>query len=426
MVPSSQCGGHCRASGVDLSDKNLALPVLDFRDPVFSTGAGSWVTDEEGNAFLDVSSGQFCAIFGHSYPKLGELFERIATSLQDTDTSSLSASVLSAFADLRRITPDDDFRFLLLSTGAEANEACFKYAKFLARKPGILTFDRGYHGLTHGTAAYSLSRDRIRPPLPGSHCIHLPEGKYELGPADEAQMLVELDSVLERNGHEIAMVFFEPLISGGGFYIPSAEFFSAAQEIVRSRGIFFGLDECQTGMGRTGHWFLYQNYGLSPDFVTTAKGLGAGFPVACLMVSTSAFAGDALEMKYFSSHQNEPFAGSLVSFVISEIEQRFLLERNQRMGELLMRKTSELMGEKGSISNVRGRGMMIGFDVVGPHGEPLAEQLCSLAIGHGLLLQHCNYGRTVRLLPNYLITEQEVDELIVRLAKCVADLECLL
>lgn len=406
-----------------MSGKEWALPVLDFRSPVFSVGAGSWVTDEEGNAFLDVSSGQFCAIFGHSYPPLGELFAQMAGTLQDTDTSSLSVTVLNAFADLRRITPDDDFRFLLLSTGAEANEACFKYAKFLARKPGILTFDRGYHGLTHGTAAYSLSRDRIRPPLPNSYFIRLPEDGYETSRADEAKMLLELDGVLERHGNEIALVFFEPVISGGGFYIPSGDFFAKAQEIVRKRGIFFGLDECQTGMGRTGNWFLYQDYGLSPDFVTTAKGLGAGLPVSCLMVSRSAFAGDALEMKYFSSHQNEPFAGALVSFVISEIEERSLLERNRWMGERLLCKISELMGEGSTISNVRGRGMMVGFDVIGSQGEPQADQLCTLALGHGLLLQHCNYGKTIRILPNYLITDQEVDELMVRLSKCVGELE---
>lgn len=398
------------------------LPVLSFRDIVLVRGQGSYVWDADGNQYLDLNSGQFCAVLGHSDPGVARKMQEIAQTLQDTDTSTLTRSVLLAARQIHDRAPEMNGRVLFLSTGAEAVECCLKYAKHIKERPGVIAFDKAYHGLTHGSAAYSMSRDRIRPPVEHSYVTPAPRVLAD----DEAETDRCIDAfrqILDDCKDDIAAAIFEPIISGGGFYFPSRRYFQAIRKLCDDNGIFLVFDECQTGFGRTGSWFYYQQLGCVPDFVVSAKAMGMGYPVSCVIANGHTIPHAKFAMEYFSSHQNESYAGALVSHLIDEIETRGLLERNRASGAYLLAKLGAIAAESSLIGNPRGQGLMCAFDLGDTSrldSKQAGDLFCRLAQQNGLLLQHCNLGRTIRLLPNYAATEADFDFFADRLKATLA------
>lgn len=396
------------------------LPVLKFRDIVISRGSGSWVWDVSGNKYLDLNSGQFCAIFGHSPPQLAEVLSRIASKIQDTDTSTLSDDVLFAAKKVHNIAEGMHGRTLFLSTGAEANECCLRYAKHLKEKNGIVAFDIGYHGLTHGTAAYSMSRSRIRPLIPYSYTVRAPRTfpGQNLTDKELREHVDEFESVVSQNQDTIAAAIFEPIISGGGLYFPPREYFKMIRQICDRHGIFLIFDECQTGFGRTGSWFYYQQLDCIPDFLVCAKAMGLGYPVSCVIANGDSVSNGLFVMQHYSSHQNEPFAACIVSHAIDMINNEHLIIKNRELGIYLLSRLVDLSKRIQLISEPRGIGLITGFNlfVEGTSDyKKIGDEFCRKALQFGLLLQHCNNGKTIRLLPNYRITKSEIDFLCDRL-----------
>lgn len=403
------------------------LPVLKYRKMVFERGKGSYLYDLSGRRYLDLNSGQFCGTFGHSDPGIKVLFQEILETLQDTDTSSISKPLLKSAALLREISGNMSARSLLLSTGAEANECALKYAKFLKKRNGIVSFSRGYHGLTHGTAAYSMSRDKIRPSLGLSFELRTPTSFPQSIDPDEEEILNELENILLINGEDIAAVLMEPIISGGGLLFPTKSFFSRVSELCKRFDVYLILDECQTGVARTGQWFDFQNLEIIPDMLVTAKALGAGFPVAALLMNSESISNEEFEMKYFSSHQNEPFSAQIVTYVIERIMKDDLLKRNLHIGEDIRKGLREIELSSEVIQNVRGRGMIMGFDLFQTNkvsSQEMGDTFVELCENEGLLLQHCNYGKTIRLLPNYCVSDQEIAEFLDKLNAVCSKIVC--
>lgn len=387
------------------------LPVLSFRDIVLVRGQGSYVWDANGNTYLDLNSGQFCAVLGHSDPGVSLKMIEISRTLQDTDTSTLTESVLRAAKKIHDCAPEMNGRTIFLSTGSEAVECCLKYAKHIKEKPGIISFDKAYHGLTHGSAAYSMSRDKIRPPVDHSYTVSAPRAHAD----DEAEIdrcIADFRNTLDSHQENIAAAIFEPIISGGGFYFPSRRYFQAIRTLCDEHDIFLIFDECQTGFGRTGSWFYFQQIGCTPDFIVSAKAMGMGYPVSCVIANGRTIPHAKFAMEYFSSHQNEPYAGALISHLIDEIETRGLLDRNQASGAYLLAKLNAIAAESTCISNPRGKGLMCAFDL-GETGsldsKRAGDLFCRVAQQNQLLIQHCNFGRTIRLLPNYSASREDFD-----------------
>lgn len=401
--------------------RNYILPVLPFRDIVLRSGRGSRVWDTNDKDYIDLNSGQFCAVFGHSDLGVADVMQRVSQVLQDTDTSTLSEDILLAAKKVREITDGMDSRVLFLSTGAEAMECCLRYAKHIKEKPGIISFDRGYHGLTHGTAAYSMSRLKIRPPVDFSYAVPVPSWFSPECPSDEsiAPYIQSFHDVASQYHEHIAAAVFEPIVSGGGFYFPPRNYFYAVRDICNQYGIYLIFDECQTGFGRTGKWFYYQQLGIIPDFVVSAKAMGLGFPVSCVIANGDTVPHKCFLMEHFSSHQNEPFSGALVSYLIDRILEDNLLNLNRLNGEILISQLEKLADEFCIIKRPRGIGLMCAFDLeLKGDTKTTATEFCRQALAKGLILQHCNFGKTIRLLPNYLVTQDIIFEFVERL-RCV-------
>lgn len=409
---------------------SYVLPVLNFRRIVLVRGSGSYVWDANGNRYLDLNSGQFCSVLGHSNPDVARTLLEISQTLQHTDTSTLSETFLRAARKIHDCVPEMSGRTILLSTGAEAVECCLKYAKHIKERPGTLSLDRGYHGLTHGSAACSLSRDRIRPPLDHSYVAPAPVVHGDADDGPEVDRCIEhFAEIVARHRQHIAAAIVEPILSGGGFLFPPPRYFQEIRQICDDNDVFLIFDECQTGFGRTGTWFHYEQLDCIPDFVVSAKAMGLGYPVSCVIANGHTVPHPKFAMEYFSSHQNEPFAGALVTHLIDRIETCDLLAANRRSGEHLLAQLATLAAEFPLVASPRGKGLMCAFDLNVPatvDGKQAGDRFCAIAQENGLLIQHCNFGRTIRLLPNYLASPEDFAFLADRLRDTLATFQIFL
>lgn len=402
------------------------LPVLDFRKIVITKGKGSYVWDANGDKYLDLNSGQFCAVFGHSDANIAEEIFRIANKIQDTDTSTLSEDVLIAAKKIHEICPEMNARTIFLSTGAEANECALRYAKHLKEKNGIISFDMGYHGLSHGTAAYSMSRARIRPTVEYSYAVSAPRdyGDNKLSEKEIDKYVDEFEKMLSENIDNIAAAIFEPIISGGGLIFPPKSYFKKVAAICKKYDVFLIFDECQTGFGRTGTWFYYQQLECVPDFLVAAKAIGLGYPVSCVIANGNTIKNDLFVLQHYSSHQNEPFAARIVSFGIETMIKNNMLESNIENGNYLMEILKQLAKKHSVVSAPRGVGLMCGFDLfkeVLEHYKEFGTEFCKKALNYKILLQHCNNGKTIRILPNYKMTKTDIDFLYENLDAMISE-----
>ena len=188
-------------------------------------------------------------------------------------------------------------------------------------------------------------------------------------------------------------------------------------QICRSHNIFVISDECQTGMGRLGDWFSYTGgQSPAPDFVVAGKSLGLGFPVSSVTVNRDTVDVDKVTLGHFSSHQNEAFSGLIVSACVNWIRQEDKLAYIRETGQYFLQMLQSL--HHPIVKSHRGRGFMLAFDLtdkaLGKDTIALGNRFVESALKEGLLMQHCNYGRTIRILPNYNTTVEEFSQFIAR------------
>jgi 4-aminobutyrate aminotransferase-like enzyme len=234
----------------------------------------------------------------------------------------------------------------------------------------------------------------------------------ELGAGDLGRYVEAFADVVRQHGDRLAAAIFEPILSSGGMLFPPADYFRSVRDICHRYGLFLIFDECQTGFARTGSWFYYQQLGCIPDFVVCAKGLGLGFPVSVVVFRGDLVPLDGFKMQLYSSHQNDPFPCSLVSFAVDWITRHDLLASIRERGQYFLRRLTELSYEHARVGLPRGRGLMLGFDLVSDDANDqveVSQRFLEAMLERGCLLQTGNGGRTVRLLPNYLVTTDEID-----------------
>jgi 2,2-dialkylglycine decarboxylase (pyruvate) len=211
----------------------------------------------------------------------------------------------------------------------------------------------------------------------------------------------------------IAAVIVEPVLSAGGMLIPPPGYLKLLREMAHKNGALFIVDEAQTGFGRTGKWFAIEGHDAPPDILTLSKSVGNGFPVAA--VATTAEIADAVVAKglwNLSSHQSDPVSAAAVSAVIDLVREEGLLDRAREAGEYFMRGLRQLSGRNPAIANVRGEGLMIGFDLV-PGGESnVPEFVNDFMFGcrrRGVHLTYGFGGVNFRIIPPLVITHAEID-----------------
>ncbi|WP_425608661.1 acetylornithine transaminase [Streptomyces albipurpureus] len=349
-------------------------------------GAGATVWDADGTAYTDFVAGLAVNALGHAHPAVVEAVSRQIASLGHVSNLYVSEPAVALAERLIQLFGRPG-RVFFCNSGTEANEAAFKIGRLTGRTRMVAT-SGGFHGRTMGALAFTGQPAKQAPflPLPGD-VTHVPYG--------------DADALRAAVTEETALVIIEPVQGESGVVVPPEGYLKAAREITRATGTLLVLDEVQTGIGRTGHWFAAQAEGVEADVVTLAKGLGGGLPLGATVVF-----GEAAELLK-PGHHAATFGGNPVACaaglaVLDTLAADGLLDRVKRLGE----KIRDGVAEAGHplISHVRGAGLMLGIVL----NEPLAPQVQLAAQSAGFLV-NAPAPDVLRLVPPLVIGEAEVD-----------------
>ncbi|GAB3982558.1 acetylornithine transaminase [Plantactinospora veratri] len=355
-------------------------------------GSGAVVVDEAGREYVDLVGGIAVNALGHAHPAVVEAVSRQVATLGHVSNLFVAEPPV-ALAELLLALAGRAGRVFFANSGAEANEAAFKLSRLTGRTHVVAT-EGGFHGRTMGALALTGQPAKADPfrPLPGE-VTHVPYG--------------DVEALASAVGDETAMVILEPIQGENGVVVPPPGYIAEARRITAEHGALLALDEVQTGIGRTGHWFAHQADGIEPDLVTLAKGLGGGLPIgACL-----AF-GRAAELLRPGLH-GTTFGGNPVSCaaalaVISTIANEGLLDHVKRVGERLRRGVEAL--NHPLVAQVRGAGLLLGIVLRAPAAAATAGVLRDAGF-----LTNPVQPATIRLAPPLILGLDQADAFLAAL-----------
>jgi len=367
-------------------------------------GEGSWIWDAEGRRYLDFFPGWGCNLLGHCPPRLVEAVrEQVGLLIHVPNTWYIEAQGAFAQALAERSFGGQCF---FCNSGAEANEAAIKLARAHGHAAGrtkIITMHHGFHGRTY--AALSATAQ------PKYH-----EGFEPLVPGFQYVPYDDLDAAAAAVDARTAAVLVEPIQGEGGINIPSAGYLRGLRELCDERGALLLLDEVQTGLGRTGAWFAYQHFGITPDILTCAKALAGGI-AAGVMMATPEVAATLKPGMHASTFGGNPIACRAGLAAIETIEEDGLLERGRAVGERFRGHFERLRMELPAlIRDVRILGVMIGLELAID-----AAPVVAACLEKGLLV-NATHGNVIRLLPALTVTDEQVDEGCALLAEALRSL----
>jgi len=390
--------------------KGHLIPVIDFADQVMVRGRGSLIYDEQGNEYIDLNSGQFCTVLGHSNSRIDNRVHDQMNKILHTASDIITDEVLKASENLFRLSGDMKAYSVTLCTGAEAVEFTLRYAKHITGKEGVICFDVGYHGLTLGAQSVTYSGRFARPVVEQVFPVEVPSGHDA---NNISEILENLERTVAEHHNEIGCMLFEPVVSVGGMIYPPDEFFVRAREICTDNDIILILDESQTGFGRLGTWFAYQRMQVVPDMVVLAKGIGNGYPVSVAMFSEYIIQNRSINMTHYSSHQNDALAAAVINASIEYIEKNRVLDQVVINGKIFLDMLKKLTEHNSYLIYPRGKGLMLGVDLSIPgvvNYRPIYAELHRRTMRRGVIIQGTNGGRTLRFLPDYQMQSSFMQE----------------
>ena len=371
----------------------------------FERGEGIWLWDTEHRQYMDALSGIAVCGLGHAHPAVTQAITEQAGTL--VHTSNLYGIPLQEQLAERLCTLANMDRVFFSNSGAEANEAAIKIARLFGHSkdidcPAIIVMENSFHGRTLATLTATGNRKvqaGFEPLVRGF--IRVPYN--------------DLDAIraVAANKSDTVAVLVEPLQGEGGINIPDAGYLEGIRKLCDENDWLMMLDEIQTGMGRTGKWFACQHDNIQPDVITLAKALGNGVPIgACLA------RGKAAEMMQPGSHGTtfggNPLACSAALAVLDTMEQEQLVTQAAERGQQLLDGFNMTLQSREGVTEIRGRGLMIGIELDRP-----CTELVGKALSQGLLI-NVTAERVVRLLPPLITTEKQADIIVEQ----VSDLIC--
>ena len=360
-------------------------------------GKGVDVYDVEGNRYLDFLGGIATNVLGHAHPKIVKAVSRQIGILSHTSNFYSHPQVVELAEKLKAMTGQATARTFFCNSGAEANEAAIKLSRLTGRHR-IVAAHGAFHGRTMGALSLTgqpAKREPFKPLL--KKISHVPYG--------------DVKQLARAVNKKTAMVILEPIMGEAGVIVPDDNYLKSAREICDKHGALLVLDAVQTGMGRTGTWFGYEDSGITPDVITIAKGLGGGLPIGAMIAL-----GRAAELITPGSH-GSTFGGNPISCAagnatIDEIESKRYMKTNRQFGLQIMSALRQIPG----ISDVRGKGLLIGFDF----SKPIAKKIASELQNRGVLVNAAS-ETTIRIAPAFVITQKNVDEFLRACREVVAN-----
>jgi 2,2-dialkylglycine decarboxylase (pyruvate) len=410
-----------------------------FEPMIIDRAEGSFVYDADGRAILDFTSGQMSAILGHGHPEIQDVVTHHMANLDHLFSGMLTRPVVDLAHRLAELTPGALERSLLLSTGGEANEAAIKMAKLATGKYEIVSFAQSWHGMTGAAASatYSAGRKGYGPAAVGSFAIPAPypyRPQFERNGAWDWQ--AELDyafALVDRQSNgSLAAFIAEPILSSGGLIDLPLGYLAALKRKCEEREMLLILDEAQTGIGRTGLMFACQRDGVTPDILTLSKTLGAGLPLSAV-VTTSAIEELCHErgFLFYTTHVSDPLPAAVGLKVLEIVERDGLVERARTSGARLEAGLRALQQRFDCIGDVRGRGLLLGVEIVQDRrgkapapalGAAITRRCMELGLSMNIV-QLPGMGGVFRIAPPLNVSDGEIDlglDLLDRAIRAVA------
>ena len=388
------------------SDQPSHLMPVFGRQPIsFVRGRGSYLYTEDGTEYFDALTGIAVCGLGHAHPVIAEAIADQAATLIHTSNLFEVPWQTAAAQKLAEVSGMEEIFFS--NSGAESNEGAIKIARKFGSmqgiaNPKIIVADRSFHGRTMATLAATGNKkvqEGFGPLVEGF--IRVPFGDIEA--IEEAAI----------NHPDIVAIFVEPIQGEGGVNTAPQGFsyLEEIRQICNQHNWLMMLDEVQTGNGRTGKYFAYQHTNIVPDVLTTAKGLGNGFPIGAVMTQGRGV-GVLTAGSHGSTYSGTALGSRVVYTVIDLIQKENLIENAAKMGSYIVEQLAQQLS--GQNVTVRGFGLMIGIELPKECGE-----LVNIARDEYHLIINVTAGSVVRLLPTLNITQEQADQLIVRLVKMI-------
>lgn len=367
---------------------------------VEKTGHEAIIVDEEGNQYIDCAGGYGVFVQGYQNSRIVERAHQQLDQLSLSSRVLLNRPMIALAEELARLTPGDLQYSFFCNSGAEAVEAALKFARIQTGRPRIISTYGAFHGKTLGALSVS-GRDTYRQPfaplLPD--IIHVPYG--------DAQKVAEVMD------DQVAAVIVEPIQGEGGVIVPPDEYLPALRGLCDQHGALLIADEVQTGIGRTGRLFAVEHSGVVPDLMCLAKALGGGvMPIGAVVGRPSAWTFfDSAPLIHTSTFGGNPLACAVAQEALRVTVEDDLPQRAATLGVTLLNGLKQLQGRfSRAITDVRGRGLMIGVEVpsAGVGGALISE----LFQRHVLAVYTLNNDRVIRMVPPLVITAAQIDQVL--------------
>ena len=390
-------------------------------DLVAVRGKGAYLYDADGNAYLDFTTGIGVTNTGHCHPRVVAAIRQQAGDLIHGQANIVwHPPLIQLVEELRSIVQPHLDGFFFSNSGAEAVEGAIKLARMATGRTNVIVFQGSFHGRTVGTMSLTTSKTIYRagyqPLMPGVFVAPYPYA-YRFGWEDEKTSQWCLDELrylllTQTAPQETAAILVEPVLGEGGYVVPPASFMQGLRQISSEHDILLIVDEIQSGFGRTGRWFAYEHFDISPDVLVVAKGIASGLPLSGVLAPMS------LMEEWNPGSHGGTYGGNAVAAAaavatIQTIRAENLVENAQTRGLKLMEGLRHLQVQHPLIGDIRGLGLMIGVEFRDAGGNPdksTAKAIQKACFEERLLLLTCGpWDNTIRWIPPLIVTEEQVE-----------------
>jgi 4-aminobutyrate aminotransferase len=423
-----------KAQALIARDRAVSSPSYPRDYPfVMSKGRGVEVWDVDGNRFLDFMSGIGVCSTGHAHPQVVQAIKDAADDFLHISSDYWHERMTRLGEKVNQLDPvGEPAQVFVCQSGTESVEGALKLARYVSGRPRFISFLGGFHGRTMGSLAFTSSKYTQQagffPAMPGVTHVPYPNLYRPLfAGSDQGKAVIDyMENVLFQCNvppGEVAAIIVEPIQGEGGYLVPPDGFLAGLRALCDRHGMLLIFDEVQCGIGRTGRMFASQHWGVTPDIMALAKGLASGLPLGLVVARRR-----HMEKWKRGAHGNT-FGGNplccAAALATLDLVERDYAVNAANVGEYFLGRLRELQQRFDCIGDVRGKGLMIGMELVTDRtsrapARALCEAVLTRAFHHGLLLLSCGLS-TVRFIPPLMINRSHVDEALERLVPALSE-----
>src|SRR5580698_2624785 len=400
---------------------------------VMAKGRGAEVWDVDGNRYLDFMSGIGVCSTGHAHPQVVQAIKDAADDFLHISSDYWHERMTQVGEKINALNPlHEPVQVLVCQSGTESVEGALKLARYVTGRPRFIGFLGGFHGRSMGSLSFTASKYTQQagffPTMPGVTHVPYPNSYRPLfAGADQGRAVLDYieNNLFASNvpASEVAAILIEPIQGEGGYLVPPDGFLAGLRALCDRHGILLIFDEVQSGIGRTGRMFACQHWGVTPDIMTLAKGLASGLPMG-LTVARRRHMEKWKRGAHGNTYGGNPVTCAAALATLDLVEHEYTANA-AAVREYFMGRLRELQSRFGCIGDVRGKGLMIGMELVEDRvsrkpARVLADRVLTRAFRNGLLLLSCGVS-TVRFIPPLMINRAHVDEAMVLLEAALTE-----